>query len=310
LVLVQSWFRKSALWGFWSLDRHIKNELYFKCLRRRKRTGPGPPEPDPYKRWFGTAQPSDIPETTAWWHRQSKDLFALSDDAELGLMQSMVTISHNDNCAEMLAAVRRGPLAPPKEEEFIEYLLMRKKRDKQRPAVEHYSLEHVLSYQRRVKATKEWFMNRNAKTPLGRVRDWWDRTEAQMRAALHAHILVWFKLRADPKDLERDGEKYTSLPSLQRTAPGTAPRQRPIEQHVPVIKDHEHDIYHRAEMGRVNAEMVRPHCRGAAWGGYDVEKMRIAGLARAIQSRLYLHTCSPKYCLQDRTDETNSQSDR
>ena len=46
----------------------LKNELYFKCLRRRKRTGPGPPEPDPYKRWFGTAQPSDIPETIAWWH--------------------------------------------------------------------------------------------------------------------------------------------------------------------------------------------------------------------------------------------------
>lgn len=63
-------------------------------------------------------------------------------------------------------------------------------------------------------------------------------------------------------------------------------------------------------MGRVNAEMVRPHCCGAAWSGYDVEKMRIAGLARAIQSRLYLHTCSPKYCLQDRTDETNGQTDR
>lgn len=205
-MLVQSWFRKSALWGFWSVDRHIKSELYFTCLRRRKRAGPGPPEPDPYKRWFGTAQPSDIPETTAWWHRQSKDLFALSDDAELGRMQSMVTISHNDNCAEMLAAVSRGPLAPPKEEEFIEYLLMRKTRVKQRPAVEHYSLEHVLSYQRRVKAAKEWFMDRNARAPQRRVRDWWDRTEAQMRASLHAHILLWFKLRADPKDLERDGE--------------------------------------------------------------------------------------------------------
>ena len=125
------------------------------------------------------------------------------------------TITHNDNCPEMLASVRRGPLAPPKDEESIEYLLMRKKRDAQRPAVEHFSLEHVLSYQRRVKAVKQWFMDRNVKTPLGRVRDWWDRTEAQMRAALHAHILVWFKLRPDPgNQVSEKGEKYSALPSL------------------------------------------------------------------------------------------------
>ena len=60
-------------------------------------------------------------------------------------------------------------------------------------------------------------------------------------------------------------------------------------------------MYHRAEMARVTAEMVRPDVSGGQWGGYDVEKMRIAGLARAIQSRLLLHVCSPKYCLQDRS---------
>ena len=167
----------------------------------------------------------------------------------------MAQVTHNDNCPEMLASVRRGPLAPPQDEEFIEYLLMRRKRDAERPAVEHFSLEHVLSYQRRVKALKHWFMDRNAKTPLGRVRDWWDRTEAQMRAALHAHILVWFKLRADPRNqVSEKGQKYTALTSLPRTAPGTAPRQKPSEQHVPTINDLEHDIYHKAEMGRVNAE--------------------------------------------------------
>ena len=82
----------------------------------------------------------------------------------MGLMQSMVTVTHNDNCPEMLASARRGPLAPPQHEEIIEYLLMRRKRDAERPAVEHFSLEHVLSYQRRVKALKHWFMDRNAKT--------------------------------------------------------------------------------------------------------------------------------------------------
>ena len=60
-------------------------------------------------------------------------------------------------------------------------------------------------------------------------------------------------------------------------------------------------MYHRSAMARVTAEMVRPNVAGGWWGGYDVDKLRIAGLARAIQSRLLLHTCSPKYCLQDRS---------
>ena len=51
-------------------------------------------------------------------------------------------------------------------------------------------MEHVLSYQRRVHATKTSFLKRNVMTPLGIVKDWWDRTEAQARASLHAHILV------------------------------------------------------------------------------------------------------------------------
>ena len=110
---------------------------------------------------------------------------------------------------------------------------MRKKRDAQRPAVEQHSLEHVLSFQRRVKAIKQWFMNRNKKTPLGRVREWWDRTEAQMRAALHAHILVWFKLRPDPS---KQNDNYEKLPELERKAQGSAPRQRPLEQQVPISK--------------------------------------------------------------------------
>ena len=41
---------------------------------------------------------------------------------------------------------------------------------------------------------------------------------------------------------------------------------------------------------------------GSDWGGYDVEKLRIASLARAIQQRLpYLHHCSSLYCLKNRS---------
>ena len=38
---------------------------------------------------------------------------------------------------------------------------------------ENYAYEHVLSYQRRIQATKEQFMRRNKKTPLGIIQDWW-----------------------------------------------------------------------------------------------------------------------------------------
>ena len=304
LTLIQSWFRRSALWGFWFLDRLVKTELFFNNKKRRQAGKACAPdtEPDPYKRLFGTAQPGDIPETSEWWKRQQRDLFAMSDDAELGLMQAMVTVTANDSSPEMLAAIRRGPFAEPTNEEFIEYLLTKKSRDQQRPCFENYSLEHVLSFQRRVNALKTNFMKRNEGTPLGRLREWWDRTEAQMRAALHAHILCWFRLRTDPSEPKPDCPPYHPVGSVPRTTPGTTPKQRHASQAVlPLPHAHEDDMYHRAEMARVTAEMVRPNVSGGWWGGYDVEKMRIAGLARAIQSRLLLHTCSPKYCLQDRS---------
>ena len=49
----------------------------------------------------------------------------MSDDSELGLMQSMVTVTHNDSCPEMLAAIRRGPFATPTEEDPA-YMLQHK----------------------------------------------------------------------------------------------------------------------------------------------------------------------------------------
>ena len=111
LTLIQSWFRRSALWGFWFLGRLLQTELFFKNKRRREcgRSGASAAdEQDPMKRLFGTAQPADIPESAEWWKRQQRDLFSVSDNAELGLMQTMVTVTANDSSPEMLAAIRRG----------------------------------------------------------------------------------------------------------------------------------------------------------------------------------------------------------
>ena len=108
----------------------------------------------------------------------------------------MKRITHNDLVPEQLANMRRGPFAPPTESEKVEYLMTRVRTDRQRSQFENYGLEHVLSYQRRISATKGYFMRRNQKGPLGIVRDFWDRTEAQMRAPIHdgREREIWRKL--------------------------------------------------------------------------------------------------------------------
>jgi len=35
-VLIQSWFRKSALWSFWFLNRLITSELFFTNKKRQQ----------------------------------------------------------------------------------------------------------------------------------------------------------------------------------------------------------------------------------------------------------------------------------
>ena len=62
-------------------------------------------------------------------------------------------------------------------------------------------------------------------------------------------------------------------------------------------------MYYDAEVARPMAEMVRPTAatlkNGALWGGFDIDLFDIAGLVRAVQERLYIHKCTPRYCLQD-----------
>ena len=89
----------------------------------------------------------------------------------------------------MLANIRRGPFAQPDESEKCEYLFTRVKASQKRPNFEDFALEHVLSYQRRVNAIKDEFMVRNKKTPLGIVRDWWDRTAANKNMIIFVRVL-------------------------------------------------------------------------------------------------------------------------
>ena len=304
LALPQSWFRRSSSWAFWMLDRLHKTALFFKERNRKKQgraNSADPQDPDPFNRLFGTAEPSKLPETTEWWKRQQRDLFAASENAELGPMGTLTTITHNDSTPEMLAAIRRGPMAGPTRAEMVEYLVGAWDKAADRPEFQDYAYEHVLSFQRRVHAAKQHFMQRNKATPRGILEDWWDRTEAQARGALHAHILEWWRRRC-PADFPG----YRPIAPVPRTAPGNEPKQRPAAVAPVKVTPYQEDaLYYHAHVARVNAEMVRPFVGtledGTARGGFDVAKMRIAGLARTIQSRLYMHSCSPKYCMLNRS---------
>jgi hypothetical protein len=95
-------------------------------------------------------------------------------------MQSMVTITHNNRCAEMLATVRRGPFARPTPEERIEFLLTRVRKTDCKVAFADHALEHTLSFQRRVHSIKQGFLKRAVTTPLGVTQDYWDRMQREI----------------------------------------------------------------------------------------------------------------------------------
>ena len=123
LALLQSDFRKSPTWVFQQLDRQIANQLYHseRCRRQAGRPSAKQDETDPYRKCYGVAAAVNLPETPTWWDKQQKNLYAMSDDSEFGMFATMTTITHCDASPELLAVIRRGPLALPTEAEMAEY---------------------------------------------------------------------------------------------------------------------------------------------------------------------------------------------
>ena len=103
---------------------------------------------------------------------------------------------HNNRSAEILATVRRGPFAKPTPAEQIECLFVRVPRKDSRKDFEKHALEHVLSFQRRVLASKRYFFRRGKPAPLGIVEDYWDRTHGRghlLRTGLVISPLRWWR---------------------------------------------------------------------------------------------------------------------
>ena len=76
LALVQPCFRRSATWVFQQLDRLITNDLYHteKCRRQAGRPSAKKDEPDAYRKIYGVTPMANVPETPAWWNKQSRNL--------------------------------------------------------------------------------------------------------------------------------------------------------------------------------------------------------------------------------------------
>ena len=80
----------------------------------------------------------------------------------------------------------------PTQMEQLEYLFTRVPRTDSRKNFEKHSLEHVLSFQRRVLHTKKAFLHRGRRTALGIVEDYWDRTEVSSDIRLNPWYMQCF----------------------------------------------------------------------------------------------------------------------
>ena len=103
--------------------------------------------------------------------------------------------------------------------------------------------------------------------------------------------------------LREKKQGYKALAPITRTVAGTEQRQRKLDDKKapPLLHHQEDNVYHTAYVNRVSTEMARPNLgENGDLGGFDVEKLRIVGLARCVQTKLCLHACTTGYCLKNR----------
>ena len=198
----------------------------------------------------------------------------------------MITVTQKDLAPELVAHARRGPCAVPTPEEKFAYLLTRRAPSDRRPNIQEDATAAVLSYQRRLLSVKQNFLVRHKRTPLGVTVAYWDRIEAQTRQALHGHVLTWSKRRMI------SGTEYVPRPTI------TEQQARRWDASQQANMNAEDDVYYRTETARVHAELVRLDLSVAL--RHPRETLLWAFLCRAVQTLLYIHACTPIYCLKSR----------
>ena len=77
---LESWFRRSTQWAFFQNDNALKHKLFWNNrAKRRHGLAHGANDADRFSQMYGTIVPSNIPESTAWWKRQTRELAAITD---------------------------------------------------------------------------------------------------------------------------------------------------------------------------------------------------------------------------------------
>ena len=177
---------------------------------------------------------------------------------------------------------------------MLRYLLPAKPKAA-RESFEEFAYEHVCSHDRRVEAVKRNSMVRNNATCRGILKEYWDRTEEQQRKSLHQHILEWWEPRAPQPG-------HVPIAPVPREVPGHNCQQRSMQCTATTTEPYQEDeMYYAYHVSRIWGELVRPNvanaCKSSRWSGFGVEELRVAGLARAVQTTSYIHQCSSSYCL-------------
>ena len=138
-----------------------------------------------------------------------------------------------------------------------------------------------------MRSVKQNFVLRHKRTPLGVTVAYWDRTEAQTRQ-LHGHVLTCAKRRKISATEYRPRAAMTEQHA--RRWDGGAGNDAPMNA--------EDNVYYRTETARVHAELV-PLDPSVALQ-HRRETLLWAFLCRAVQTLLYIHACTPVYCLKNR----------
>ena len=159
----------------------------------REGTNKGTAELNPYYR-CRTYVPSKLVGTRSYWASRHLDLTAMS--RELGKGDLFITLTMNDNWADLQAAVqkgcRAGALWPG------EYP---KNTGPNKPIQDGHDMKACVEFHKRVEIFKREFLAIGKNGPFGRVRDYWFQFEYQERGRVHLHGVVWCEANGIPDDV-------------------------------------------------------------------------------------------------------------
>ena len=159
----------------------------------REGTDKGTAELNPYYR-YGTYVPSKLVGTRSYWASRHLDLTAMS--RELGKADLFITLTMNDNWADLQAAVQKGCRAGavwPGE--------YPRNTGPNKPIQDGHDMEACVAFHKRVEIFKREFLAIGKNGPFGKVRDYWFRFEYQEQGRVHLHGVVWCEANSIPDDV-------------------------------------------------------------------------------------------------------------